>query len=101
MAGLRHFRYRRHEVIVFQILDEDETTFPFNDLTKFEGLELEPEVLVDPRGLRDEYLRQFRSFCTDLDRLCREAQVDLVRVLTNQDPAEALSQYIAGRGRRV
>ena len=101
MAGLRHFRYRRHEVLVFQILDEDETTFPFNDLTKFEGLELEPEVLVDPRGLRDEYLRQFRTFCSDLDRLCREAQVDLVRVVTNQDPAEALSQYIASRGRRV
>jgi len=99
LEGLRHFRYRRHEVVVFQILDPDETTFPFDDLTKFEGLELEPEVLVDPRGIRAEYLRQFETFCTELERGCREFKVDLVRTLTSQDPGEALSQYLAGRVR--
>lgn len=52
LEGLRHFRYRKHEVLVFHILDEDEVTFPFDDLTRFEGLELEPDVLVDPRGIR-------------------------------------------------
>jgi uncharacterized protein (DUF58 family) len=100
LGGLKHFRYRKHEVIVFQILDEDETTFPFDDLTKFEGLELEPEVLVDPRGIREEYLRQFNAFCAGLERGCREFQVDLVRTLTTQDPAEALSNYLFSRTRR-
>ena len=80
-----------------QILDEDEIRFPFDDLTKFEGLELEPELLVDPRGIREEYLRQFNSFCDELDRGCREIQVDLIRMTTSTDPAEALTQYIAGR----
>jgi len=101
LAGLRHFRFRKHEVVVFQILDEDETTFPFDELTKFEGLELEPEVLVDPRGIRDEYLRQFNDFCDGLDRGCREMQVDLVRAVTTEEPAEALARYLATRGRRV
>jgi uncharacterized protein (DUF58 family) len=96
-AGLRHFRHRKHEVIVFHILDEDETTFPFDDLTKFEGLELEPEILVDPRGIRQEYLEQFNAFCTELERRCREIQVDVIRAVTTQDPAEALAKYLATR----
>jgi uncharacterized protein (DUF58 family) len=100
LEGLRHFRYRKHEVVVFQILDHDETTFPFDDLTKFEGLELEPELLVDPRGIRNEYLRQFNAFCEGLDRGCREIQVDLVRAVTTEDPADALSHYLAGRSRK-
>jgi uncharacterized protein (DUF58 family) len=100
LAGLRHFRHRKHEVVVFQTLDQDEIDFPFEELTKFQGLELEPELLVDPRGIRQEYLRQFEEFSTRLERGCREFQVDLVRAVTTQDPAETLSTYLAGRGRR-
>jgi uncharacterized protein (DUF58 family) len=96
-GGLRHFRHRGHEVIVFQILDEDEINFPFNDLTKFEGLELEPEQLVDPRGIREEYLRAFNGFCTELERRCREIRVDLVRTVTSDPAADALSKYLSGR----
>lgn len=95
--GLRHFRHRGHEVIIFQILDEDEINFPFNDLTKFEGLELEPEQLVDPRGIRDEYLRAFNDFCTELERRCREIRADLVRTVTSDPVADALSKYLSGR----
>lgn len=101
VAGLRHFRYRKHEVVVFHILDEDEVTFPFNDLTKFEGLELEPELLLDPRGIRDEYLEQFNGFCYELERRCGEIQVDLVRAVTTQPPSEALTRFLAGRARRT
>ena len=101
VGGLRHFRHRGHEVVLFQILDEDETTFPFDDLTKFEGLELEPEQLVDPRGIREEYLRTFNEFCAELERRCREIRVDLVRTVTTEPPADALSHYLAGRMRRT
>jgi uncharacterized protein (DUF58 family) len=97
LAGLRHFRYRKHEVIVLHVLDDDEVTFPFAELTKFEGLELEPEVLVDPRGIREEYLRQFGAFRERLERGCREIGADLVPVLTSEEPAAALSRYLAGR----
>lgn len=97
MEGLRHFRYRKHEVVVFHVLDDDEINFPFDDLTKFEGLELEPEVLVDPRGIREEYLAQFNSFCSELERRCGEVQVDLVRAVTSKPPADTLSQYLASR----
>lgn len=101
LAGLRHFRFRGHEVMIFQVLDPDEIEFPFEDLTKFIGLELEPELLVDPRGLREEYLRQFGHFAEALDRGCREMQVDIVRSLTSEAPEDTLSHYLSSRQGRA
>ena len=100
LSGLRHFRHRRHEVVVFHVLDEDEITFPFHDLTRFEGLENEPHLLVDPRGVRDEYLHHFNGFCEELERGCREIQADLVRVTTSQPAADVLGEYLGRRARR-
>ena len=62
LSGLRHLRYKRHEVVVMQVLDRNELEFPFQEMTKFEGLESWPEVLADPRGLRDAYLSEFSEF---------------------------------------
>lgn len=100
LQGLKHFRYRRHEVIVFQIVDRDELEFPFQDLTKFEGLEGEPELMVDPRGVREEYLRQFREFVETVERGCREIGIDWVQMPTDQPVDRALSHYLAGRMRK-
>ncbi len=101
LTGLRHFRHKKHEVIVFHVLDEDEFTFPFTDLTKFEGLEREPELLVDPRGVREEYLEHFRVFTERLERGCREMQIDLLRLNTRDDPAPVLAHYLARRMKRI
>ncbi len=100
LEGLKHFRYRRHEIVVFQVLDPDEISFPFDELTKFEGLELEPEILVDPRGIREEYLSQFNAFCTGLDHGCQEMKIDIIRAVTDQPPGEVLSRYLAARQRK-
>src|SRR3954463_12428746 len=37
--GLRHLRYKKHELMVFQVLDPAEIEFPFEDVTMFKGLE--------------------------------------------------------------
>ncbi len=100
LEGIRHFRYRKHEVLVLHVLDPDEINFPFDDLTKFEGLELEPEILVDPRGIRQEYLSQFNAFCQELEKGCAEMQVDLMRMTTDASPTDLLSRYLAGRMRK-
>src|SRR2546428_5894395 len=83
LLGLRHFRHRKHEVIVFHVLDRHEIDFPFDDLTRFDGLEGEPELLVDPHSVRAEYLREFGGFVETLQRGCREIDVDMVRMPTD------------------
>ena len=59
LAGLKHFRHRRHEVIIFHVLDPAELDFPFQRTTLFKGLEQLPDVLTEPRSLRRAYLEQF------------------------------------------
>ncbi len=59
LAGLKHFRHRRHEVIVFHILDPAELEFPFRATTLFKGLEGMPEVLTEPHALRRAYQAEF------------------------------------------
>ncbi len=62
MAGLKHFRHRRHEVIVLHVLDPAELDFPFQQTTLFRGLEQLPDVLAEPRALRKAYLDEFGGF---------------------------------------
>ena len=46
MAGLKHFRHRRHDVVVFHVLDPAELDFPFRHTTMFKGMEGLPDVLT-------------------------------------------------------
>ncbi len=43
--GLRHLRYKKHELMVFQVLDPMEIEFPFEDVTLFKGMEELGELL--------------------------------------------------------
>ena len=52
VAGLKHFRHRRHEVIVFHILDPAEVDFPFRQTDSFQGSWKDcPTSLTEPHAL--------------------------------------------------
>jgi uncharacterized protein (DUF58 family) len=97
MAGLKHFRHRRHEAIVFHVLDPAEIDFPFQDTTLFKGLEQLPEVLAEPRALRRAYRREFRAFLDAVKKGCRINRIDYLPLITNQMLDVALSGYLAAR----
>ncbi len=95
--GLRHFRHKRHEVILFHVLDERERTFPFMDLTLFKGMEGYPDVFAEPRNLRKDYLAEMGAFLRDVKRICRQHRIDYVPMTTSDSLGVALSAYLAGR----
>jgi uncharacterized protein (DUF58 family) len=97
MKGLQHFRHRKHEVIVFHILDRDELTFPFKETVVFEGMEEEGLLPAEPNALRREYLRLFDAFVTTLRRGCREMMMDYAQMPTDQPVDAALAQYLSHR----
>ena len=99
VSGLQHLRYDRHEVVVFHVLDPAELDFPFEDATLFRGLEVPAELLTDPRGLRQGYLRELNAFRDELRRGCRSLNIDLVELRTDQDLGVALARYLAYRMR--
>ncbi len=97
LAGLKHLRHKRHEVIVFHVLDAAELEFPFQEATLFRGLEAYPELLTDPRGLRQGYLDQIDKFLHELRRGCRDFNMDYVPLRTDGSLGVALSGYLAHR----
>lgn len=101
MAGLKHFRHRRHDVILFHVLDPAEIEFPFRRATMFRGLEGFPHVLVDPRALRKVYLEQFEGYLRRLKMGSRMYQIDYALMRTDQPLDIALSSYLASRMTRV
>src|SRR5438552_6183469 len=95
--GLRHLRYKKHEVMVFQVLDPMEIEFPFEDVTLFKGLEGLGELLTEPRALREGYLEQLASFTEELKKMCRGMHVDFVRMNSGESLDVTLSGFLATR----
>ncbi|WP_422926060.1 DUF58 domain-containing protein [Singulisphaera sp. PoT] len=100
IAGLKHLRHRRHEVIVFHILDPAEIEFPFRDTTLFKGLEGMPEVLTEPHALRKAYQEELNAYLNEMKRGCRTIDIDYVPMRTDQELDVALSTYLAARATR-
>jgi uncharacterized protein (DUF58 family) len=101
LAGLKHFRHRRHDVVLAQVLDAAELDFPFREQTLFKGLEQMPEVVTDPRSLRRAYLEEFQAFLTAVQKGCRANQMDYQLVRTDRPFDVALSSYLSQRAAKV
>lgn len=101
LVGLRQLRYRRHEVIVFNLWDPAELAFPFQGPTMFEGLEGAGDLLVEPRTLRDRYLAEVERFQSRLRAACAQMLVDFVVMNTATPLDTLLSGYLATRSARL
>lgn len=99
--ALRHFRHRRHEVLLFHILAPEEIEFPFTKWTQFRNLESRAhKVLVDPQQLRKEYLRNFQDFCNELRDQAGQMQIDYHLMRTDEPVERALGIYLTKRQHR-
>jgi len=101
MTGLKHFRHRRHEVIVMHVLDPAELEFPFRRPTRFRGLEGLPDVPVDARALRRAYLDEFGRYLRAVKGGCRNHRIEYVPMRTDRSLEVALSSYLASRAMRL
>lgn len=95
--GLRHLRYKKHEVILMQIMDQQEVDFPFEDVTLFKGMEELGQLITEPRALREGYIEQLNLFTEKLKKLCRGMNIDYTRFTTNEPLDVSLSQFLANR----
>jgi uncharacterized protein (DUF58 family) len=96
---LKQFRLRRHEVIVFHVLHEDELTFPFEDNTLFRGMEIDVELQTNPKALRRSYLEILGKYLDDVRKICTSQGVDYVRMSTADPLDAALAAYLSLRRR--
>src|SRR5256885_13026287 len=99
--GLRHLRYKKHEMMVFQVLDPNEIEFPFEDVTMFKGLEQMGDLLTEPRALREGYLEQLNGFTEELKKMCRGMHIDFTRMNSGEALDVSLSSFLATRSASI
>lgn len=95
--GLRHLRYRKHEVVALQVLDPQEIAFPFEDVTLFKGLEAFGDLLVEPQALKRAYLEQLELQTSELKKACRSLGIDHHRFDSGRPLDVQISAFLAGR----
>ncbi|MFH1230499.1 MAG: DUF58 domain-containing protein [Planctomycetota bacterium] len=100
LAGLNKIKSKGQDIIVFHILDEFEMNFPFNILTRFEGLEQFPEITADPMALRKDYLKAVGEYTDTIRRGCQGNRIDYTLITTDKKLDVALSAYLATRSAR-
>ncbi len=101
IRGLRHLSYRRHDLIVLQVLDHDEITFPFETTTMFRGMEVPAELVVEPQALRQAYLEEFSRHGALIREACHKLRVDFVQVDTSVPLDVSLPGFLATRAARM
>jgi hypothetical protein len=98
LRGLRQFRHRGHEVVVFHLLDPREIDLDFDKETRFFDLE-DPEQMLttQPWLVRREYGQMVEEMVETYRRGCAEARIDYALISTATPFDVALSRYLVQR----
>lgn len=98
LRGLRHFRHRGHEVVVFHLLDPREIDLDFDKETRFFDLEYPEQMLTtQPWLVRREYGQMVEEMVEAYRRGCAEARIDYALISTAMPFDVALSRYLVQR----
>ncbi len=100
LQSLHHLRHRGNEIILFHILDEAETHFPFEGIIEFEDVEAPQKLTVDAKHMRGDYLQALGEFQNFYREECAKANIDYVPMDTSVSFDKALMEYLLQRQRR-
>ncbi len=99
LMALRYFRHKKHEVVVFHLLDPKEVRFDFDKEARFEDLETDDHVVAQPWRIQAEYMREIEAWRKKYRRVCRENLIDYNFIETSTPYDVALLSYLSKRSR--
>ena len=97
IRSLRSFRYRKHEILVFHILDRDEVDFPFAKSAIFSDLEDGTEMVIQPQLIRESYKKRFRQLLALYRHRLLGSHIDYEVMNTDTPYDKALFAYLHKR----
>lgn len=99
ITGLKHFRHRKHEVLVFHIMDPQEVRFDYNRQVKFTDMESGTHLTTEPRLIQNAYQQEVRRFLRHYRQECLSNHIDYIHLTTDQPFDLALTEYLNKRQR--
>jgi uncharacterized protein (DUF58 family) len=97
MTALRHFRHRKNEVIVMQVLDPVERSFAFDRDAVFRDMETGEKITTQPWHIQQSYREEMRKFLESYKRECRQNNIDYVLLDTATPFDVALFEFLHKR----
>ncbi len=97
--ALRRLRHRRHEVLLFHLLDPAEEELPYRGLGEFIDPETDEGLIADALSLRAGYREEIREFRRRCRALCADVGGDYSAVSTAEPFERLLMHYLARRAR--
>jgi uncharacterized protein (DUF58 family) len=94
---LKHLHFMGHEILVFQVLDQDELEFPFQKNHLFEDLESGERRRIQAERVRESYLSRFHAFLREYQELFQNLEIGHTLLPTDADPARALAFFLSQR----
>lgn len=95
--ALKHFRYDKNEVIVFQILDPVELTFLEGNPVTLKDMETNEEIYSQPFAIQKAYQESINEFIDRYKNECRKNNIDFVTLSTSTPFDTALLNYLNKR----
>jgi uncharacterized protein (DUF58 family) len=98
LKGLRLFRFKGNDVIVFHLLDQAELDLPFEGNILFEDMEAASlNVIADPRAIRQTYRQVVEEFTSQMRKECHDSSIDYQLISTSTPLDRALASYLSWR----
>jgi uncharacterized protein (DUF58 family) len=101
IEGLKHFRYRGTDVVVFQVLDPHEISFPFDRAARFRDVESDQEIVAVPAAIRDTYKARLEAMVSNFRTVLGQNGIDYTLLDTSQPLEMALLAYLQTRRRAL
>jgi uncharacterized protein (DUF58 family) len=102
-AGLRsafeHFRFRKHDLAVFHLLDPLELGFTFHRPMRFYDMEGGSPIFAEPNEIADRYHKALARYLDQVHQATIETAVDYHRIRTDADYEQVLLNFLIGRTR--
>ncbi len=100
LRSLHQLRHSGHDVILFHVLDEAETQFPFHGRVELFDPESQERIPGNADGLKAGYLEALEEFRDRFRRECAKSRVDYVELDTSVQFDKALIEYLTRRRNR-
>ncbi len=97
LSALKHFRYQKNEVIVFQIIDPLERNFAFGNDAIFKDLETADEITTQPYQIQKAYMEAMEEFISKIKTECLNSNIEYNLIETSTPFDKALFSYIQKR----
>ena len=97
MKAIQHFVYKKHQIIVFHLMDPSELEFPFKKILSFVDMETQEKLQVDPRYVREAYLEEMKAFIDGYRKECSDRNIEYALTPTDTPYDRMLLNYLARR----